>query len=110
MSTGDGPANCSSLLAGIYTAPGTARAREGREGEMPTDETTHVYEYPSGTGTAPFYIRGGFVYSIGGEAAYCICGDYWYPYPPCPSRPAFWVSGKLVYEYLSLVTPKYCMA
>jgi hypothetical protein len=75
---------------------------------MATDETTHVYEYPSGTGTALFYIRGDFVYSIGGEAAYCICGDYWYPYPPRPSRPAFWVSGKYVYEYLSLATPKYC--
>jgi hypothetical protein len=75
---------------------------------MATAETTHVYEYPSGTGTARFYIRGDFVYSIGGEVAYCICGDYWYSYPPCPSRPAFWVSGKFVYEYLSLSTPKYC--
>jgi len=56
---------------------GAARPREGREGAIATDETTHVYEYPSGTGTALFYIRGDFVYSISGDAAYCICGDYW---------------------------------
>ena len=44
---------------------------------------THVFDYPSGA--ARFYIMDDFVYSLNGQAAFWISGDYWYPYPSSPS-------------------------
>jgi hypothetical protein len=48
---------------------------------------THVFDYPSGA--ARFYIMDDFVYSLNGQAAFWISGDYWYPYPSS-GTPAFW--------------------
>jgi hypothetical protein len=50
---------------------------------------THVFDYPSGA--ARFYIMDDFLYSLNGQAAFWISGDYWYPYPSS-GTPAFWVS------------------
>jgi hypothetical protein len=71
---------------------------------MATDETTYVFEYPSGT--ARFYIRGKYVYSMSGEAAYWIKDQYWYPFPQSGS-PAFWVREKYIYEYPVVSNVKY---
>jgi hypothetical protein len=49
-----------------------------------------------------------FVYSLNGQAAFWISGDYWYPYPSS-GTPAFWVSGKFIYDNPPSGTPKYYM-
>src|ERR1700680_2089034 len=48
-----------------YTLHRVPRGRARREREMPTDETTHLYEYPSGTGTAPSAIAMSISKSLG---------------------------------------------
>jgi hypothetical protein len=67
---------------------------------------THVFDYPSGA--ARLYIMDDFVYSLNGQAAFWISGDYWYPYPSS-GTPAFWVSGKFIYDSPPSGTPKYYM-
>jgi hypothetical protein len=47
-----------------------------------------------------------FVYSLNGQAAFWISGDYWYPYPSS-GTPAFWVSGKFICDNPPSGTPKY---
>ena len=53
-------------------------------------------------------IMDDFVYSLNGQAAFWISGDYWYPYPSS-GTPAFWVSGKFIYDNPPSGTPKYYM-
>ena len=46
-------------------------------------------------------IMDDFVYSLNDQAAFGISRDYWYPYPSS-GTPAFWVSGKFIYDNRSL--------
>jgi len=67
---------------------------------------TIVYDYPDGT-SAKFYIKDDYVYAMSKEQpAFWIHAGCWYPNPPT-GKPAYRVSGKLVYEEGAPDTPKY---